>query len=302
MWRFCYFLALSITSSGKRDWSLFFLFPGRIFWFYLRLSTIIEISTDFERESILILECHHEWRWVFRHVLPKSNEHSTSPTLVGTWTLGGHRGTAALLPSLVGYWKGWRSIMWFFLSELWWLYRELKGLSMNIPWEGLCSQVSCSNTSIPLEEILTLPNKSKHALSHRTVPVHWLMEKFSVYGFLGSIYRVTKTSSKATSYAGKILWSHTLKFCFSWGHLNTVWRETRVDNKVQSKRPCAFLISGLLCVSLVLWYKPKWHVSVMGGTKIMLQFVLLYITPLLTAAEAWHEGPWNICIRKTATP
>lgn len=190
----------------------------------------------------------------------------------------------------------------FFLSELWWLYRELKGLSMNIPWEGLCSQVSCSNTSIPLEEIPTLPNKSKHALSHRTVPVHWLMEKFSVYGFLGSIYRVTKTSSKATSYAGKILWSHTLKFCFSWGHLNTVWRETRVDNKVQSKRPCAFLISGLLCVSLVLWYKPKWHVSVMGGTKIMLQFVLLYITPLLTAAEAWHEGPWNICIRKTATP
>lgn len=128
------------------------------------------------------------------------------------------------------------------------------------------------------------------------------MQEFSVYGFLGSIYRVTKTSSKAASYAGKLLWSHTLKLCFSWGHLNTVWRETGVDSTAQSKRLSAFLISGLLCLSLVLRYKPKWHVSVMSGTKMMLQFVLLFITPLLTAAEAWHGGPWNSCTRKTATP
>lgn len=81
-----------------------------------------------------------------------------------------------------------------------------------------------------------------------------------------------------------------------------MWRETGVDNTAQSKRLSAFLISGLLCVSLVLWYKPRWHVSVMGGTKMMLQFVLLFITLLLTAAEAWHGGPWNSCTRKIATP
>lgn len=38
---------------------------------------------------------------------------------------------------------------------------------MNIPWEGLCSQISCSNAGIPLAEITTLPKESKHALSHQ---------------------------------------------------------------------------------------------------------------------------------------
>lgn len=160
----------SLTVGRETDHYSFFFFQ-RIFWFYLRLSTIIGISTGFERESVLILECCHEWRWVFGYVLPKSNEHSTSPTPVGTvglqtWTLGAHRGTAALLPSLVGYWKGQGSNLCF-LSELWWLQCELKGLSMNIPWEGLCSQVSCSNAGIPLAEITTLPKESKHALSHQ---------------------------------------------------------------------------------------------------------------------------------------
>lgn len=54
-----------------------------------------------------------------------------------------------------------------FLSELWWLHCELKGLSMNIPWEGLCSQGSCSNVDVTLAEITTVPKESKHALSHQ---------------------------------------------------------------------------------------------------------------------------------------
>lgn len=62
-----------------RETDHYSFFFQRIFWFDLRLSTIMGISTDFERESILIQDCCHEWRWVFSYVLPKSNGCSTSP-------------------------------------------------------------------------------------------------------------------------------------------------------------------------------------------------------------------------------
>lgn len=61
----------------------FFFFLQRIFWFDLRLSTIMGISTDFEKESILIQDCCREWRWVFSYALPKSNGCSTSPAPMG---------------------------------------------------------------------------------------------------------------------------------------------------------------------------------------------------------------------------
>lgn len=279
----------------------FFFYPKKIFWLYLRLSTIIGISTDFERESIPNPECCHEWRWVFRYVLPKSNEHSNSPTLIGTWTLGANKGTAVLLPSLVGYWKGKETPCVFYLNFSDYTVNWKKD-EHTLGGSVLSDQLLKHRYSLSRNHHMSQGFKACTFTSGQFLCRNWLMKKFSVYGFLGSIYRVTKTFSKAASHAGKLLWSHTLKFCFSWGHLNIVRRETAVDSKAQSKCLSAFLISGLLCVSLVLWYKLRWHISVKSGTKMMLQFVLLFITPLLTAAESWHGGPWNSCIRKAATP
>lgn len=124
------------------------------------------ISTDFERESILIQDCCHEWRWVFSSVLPKSNGLSTSPAPAGRELL---RCKPELREHMEAqhrcftHWyvigKGEEAVC--VLSELWCLSYELNGLSINVPWEGLCSQVSCSNAVIAFTENITLPKGGK---------------------------------------------------------------------------------------------------------------------------------------------
>lgn len=137
-------LSCSVNHQHWEKKPLFlFFFPPNIFWFDLRLPTIMGISTDFERESILIQDFWYEWRWVFSYVIPKLNGWSISPAVGGgnCWTANLNsrdtpRHCISDLHTLVNYWKEWRNSMhfiWTLVFVVWiktFKYKHSLGVSL----------------------------------------------------------------------------------------------------------------------------------------------------------------------------